>query len=478
MYDVKEKSLRTLQHDLKTGAVTSEELVFAYMQRIADFDQSGPELRSVLEINPDAIDIAAALDRERKTKGSRGPLHGIPVLVKDNISTGDRMHTSAGAESLKDNFAADDAEVIRQLREAGAVILGKTNLSEFARFMAMVVPNGYSARGGQCKSPYGEDVDPLGSSTGSGVAASMSFAAVTVGTETSGSIISPSSANSVVGLKPTVGLISRSGIIPINYQDTAGPMGRCIEDIAILLGAMCSEDPDDPATQANEGLVFEDYTQFLKKDALKGKRVGISRVARPWYSKEQLEVFEKSLKHLEEAGAVLVDGCDLPEVVPAAGFLTAAVMHFEFKRYMDAWLADYCTLNDIRTLEDIVKYNQAHAETAIKYGQDILEACAATSGNLTESDYLHEKVRVLRESRSGIDALLKEKELDVIVCPGPSAIVPTAGYPILSVPAGMAEDGRPMGLSFVGSAYSEPQLLAYGYAFEQVSQLRVIPKIG
>ena len=475
MFDVCEKSLRELQTAMENKETTSEELVLAYMERIARLD---PQLHSVLEINPDALFIARSLDRERTNGKGRGPLHGIPLLVKDNISTADRLHTSAGAESLKDNFSLRDAKVIEYLRNAGAVILGKANLSEFARYMATEIPNGYSARGGQCKNPYGEELDPLGSSTGSAVAAAMSFCAAAVGTETSGSIISPSSANGIVGLKPTIGAVSRSGIIPINSQDTAGPMGRSVEDVALLCAGMVGPDPEDPATLATEEVVPGEYWPYLKKDALKGKRVGISRKARPWYSAEQLAVYEAALPYLEKAGATLVEDCDLPDVFPPSGFLSDMVLRYEFKCYMDHWLAKYCSLADIRTLQDIVDYNNAHKETAIRYGQDILEDCAKTSGTMTEPDYLKEKIRLLAACSHGIDDLLKEKDLDVLVCPGPTALAPTCGYPILNVPAGIAADGRPMGISFVGTAFSDGELLSYGYAFEQASKLRKEPELS
>lgn len=480
MYDVAEKTIDELQRDMEQGITSSEEITLSYLMRIAKLDQSGPKVNSVLEINPDAVFIARALDRERKMTGPRGPMHGIPVLLKDNISTCDKMHTSAGAAALADNFALADACVVEALREAGAVILGKTNLSEFARYMTMEIPNGFSARGGQTINPHGAEFDPLGSSTGSAVAAAMSFAAVTVGTETSGSIISPSHANGIVGLKPTIGVVSRSGIIPINSQDTAGPMGRTVQDVAILLGAMTGEDMDDPATLSTDGLVFRDYTKFLKADALKGVRVGICPPPADWCTEAQAAQFRKALTFLEQAGAELVEGCDLPEIRLSDSCLTDPVLQYEFKRYLDEYLAKYCSVPGMHTLNDIIRWNNDHAPAAIPYGQSILEECARnTSGRLTEPEYLIAKCRALREAGpEGIDRVMAEKNVDVIVSAAASDVPPTAGYPMLSVPAGNAADGRPVGLSFTAGAFSEPKLLAYGYAFEQASHLRVVPIIA
>lgn len=473
MYDVLEKSIDQLQADMAAGVTTAEAITLAYLDRIARLDQAGPKVNAVMEINPDAVFIARALDRERRLTGPRGPMHGIPVLLKDNISTGDKQHTTAGALALADNFALADAPVAAQLRKAGAVILGKTNLSEFARYMTKDVPNGFSARGGQTLNPHGADLDPLGSSTGSAVAAAMSLTAVAVGTETSGSIISPSSVNSVVGLKPTVGVVSRSGIIPINSQDTAGPMGRTVRDVAILLGAMTGEDADDPATLSTQGLVHTDYTQFLDADALRGRRIGVSMPQAGWLTQAQLDTYRDALTCLEKAGATLVWDCEVPF------FRASDVMSFEFKRYMDAYLAKYCSLSSIRTLHDIVAWNEAHAETAIPYGHDILTECDAhTSGRLTEPEYLTAKVRVMTETGAAIDALLREKQLDLLAHPAALAAAAFCGYPVLNVPAGMAADGRPIGLSLIGAAFDEPKLLACGYAFEQASNLRVVPEIA
>ena len=475
MYNVFEKTITQLQKDMSDGVTTSEEITRAYLQRIRDLDQDGMMLRSVLEINADALEIAKAADRERKQKGPRSMLHGIPILVKDNISTHDKMHTSAGSEALQNNFAKDDAFVIKQLRKSGAVLLGKTNLSEFARFMNTEIPNGYSSRGGQTKSPFGENVDPLGSSTGSGVACAMSFCGAAVGTETSGSVISPASANSITGLKPTVGLVSRSGIIPINSQDTAGPMGRTVMDTAILLNAMTGEDERDPATMFTSALIPDDYSKGLDKNCLQGKRIGISIPEKPWYTEEQMEAFKAALKYLEQAGAVLVEGCTMRNVSSDAGKLARPVLLNEFKQYMNAYLSEYCSDPEIRTMADIIRYNREHSDTALKYGQDILEAGDALSGTLTEKEYLSDKLTAPYEAKEIIDGLMKEHHLDAIVCPGASAIPPLCGYPILTVPAGCGKDGKPIGLSFIAEAFSEHKLLKFAYAFEQESLLRMIP---
>lgn len=480
MYDVFEKSVAQLQQDMESGVLTAEELVLAYLDRIGKLDKAGPAVNSVLEINPDAVFIARALDRERKQKGPRGPMHGIPVLLKDNISTYDKMHTSAGSLALANNFALDDAQLVKQLRAAGAVILGKANLSEFARYMTMEVPNGYSSRGGQVINPHGEKIDPLGSSTGSAVAVTMSLTAVAVGTETGGSIIAPAHACGTVGMKPTIGAVSRSGIIPINSQDCAGPMGRTVEDVAILLGAMTGGDDGDPATGAVDGLVLTDYRKFLNKDALKGVRVGLSRGDENWISQEQLEQYRKALVYFEEAGAELVPDCDLPVIAFTDDFLTSPVMLCEFKRYMDDYLARYCGDPEIRTMADIIRWNNDHAPDAIRYGQNILEeAQRNTSGNMTEPQYLAAKVRALTEAGpGGIDRILREKKVDVIICPAMTDVPAISGYPVINVPAGNGTDGAPIGICFTAEQFSEGKLLAYAYAYEQASQLRVVPEIA
>ena len=476
MYDVFEKSIAQLQADMEAGVTTSEEIVLGYLDRIAKLDKDGPAVNSVIEINPDAIFIARALDRERKMKGPRGPMHGIPVMVKDNVSTGDKMQTTAGSLALEGNFALSDAPVIKRLREAGAVLLGKTNLSEFARYLTTDIPNGYSSRGGQTLNPYDAKLDPLGSSTGSAVALAMSLTAAAVGTETSGSIVSPSSYNGVVGLKPTIGLVSRSGIIPINSQDTAGPMGRTVADVAALLGAMTGEDEDDPATLSLEGIAEKDYLKYLDKDALKGVRIGVS-IPENSYTPEQIEAFKAALPYLEKAGATLVYGCTLPRVNKSGSFLARAVMLYEFRKYIDSYLAKYCSLSHIRDLGDIIEYNNRHAEAAIKYGQNILEEShRKTSGRLTESLYLSEKVRLTREAGALIDKTLADNEVDLVVHPIFSELPPISGYPILNIPAGIAANGLPTGLSMIAGAFSEAKLLAWGYAFEQASQLRVVPE--
>ncbi|MBQ1530975.1 MAG: hypothetical protein IIZ57_02420, partial [Solobacterium sp.] len=390
----------------------------------------------------------------------------------------DKMHTSAGSEALRNNFAKDDAFVMKQLRKSGAVLLGKTNLSEFARFMNTEIPNGYSSRGGQTKSPFGDDVDPLGSSTGSGVACAMSFCAAAVGTETSGSVISPSLANSIVGMKPTVGLVSRSGIIPINAQDTAGPMGRTVMDTAILLNAMTGEDERDPATMYTSSMIPKDYSIGLDENCLQGKRIGVSIPDSKWYTEEQIEAFRSALKYLEQAGAVLVEGCTLRNVSSNAGTLARPVMLNEFKQYMNAYLSEYCSDAEIRTMTDIIRYNNEHSETALKYGQDILEAGDALSGTLTEKEYLSDKLTAPYEAKDIIDGLMREHHLDAIVCPGASALPPLCGYPIITVPAGCGKDGKPVGLSFIAEAFSERKLLKFAYAFEQISALRMIPAVS
>lgn len=477
MVDVTEKGIRSLQADMQAGILSSEGLTLAYLQRIGELDRAGPAYHAIAEINPDALFQAQALDRERRMAGPRGPLHGIPVLVKDNIATRDKMHTTAGSVALCDNFAREDAFLVQRLRQAGAVLLGKANLSEFARYMATDTRNGYSSRGGQVLNPYHPDHDVSGSSSGSAVAASVSFCAVAIGTETDGSIVAPSSANGIVGLKPTVGLISRSGILPICSQDTAGPMGRTVEDVAITLGCLVGEDPEDPATGSTAPLSYSDYTAFLDRDALRDLRIGVNRGHRSFYTDSQMALFEAAVADLKAAGATVIDGCDLDNVYDRRTFPERAVMVYEFKQALNAYLARYGGLPDRRTLHDIVRYNADHPEIALKYGQDVLERSdLQTSGRLVERQYLLEKVRIHNlAGPEGIDRQLREHDVDLLCCPGPTDLAPISGYPILNVPAGVGDDGVAFGISFYAGAFSEPMLLAAGYSYEQHSHKRVIP---
>ncbi|QUL98130.1 MAG: amidase [Candidatus Fermentithermobacillus carboniphilus] len=473
---LEEATVETLQRMMDDGDLTSFELVMGYLERIAAYDKSGPRLNSVLEINPDALHIAEAMDRERARKGPRGPLHGIPVLLKDNIDTGDKMHTSAGSLALAGSYAPEDSFVARRLREEGAVILGKANMTEWANFMTDNMPNGYSSRGGQVLNPYGPGKhDVGGSSSGSAAAVAANLVTLAVGTETSGSILNPASANSIVGIKPTVGLISRSGIIPIAHsQDTAGPLARTVTDAAILLGALVGVDARDPATWSSEGRYFRDYTQFLHPDGLKGSRLGIPRSTFEKLGDDRLPLMDAALEALKDAGAELVD-IEMPEAPKDITVLT-----YEFKSDLNAYLRRLDPSVPIHSLKELIEFNEKDPERMLKYGQTLLVASEKTSGTLTEPEYITARARDLYMSRTfGIDRILSTYRLDAIVFPHVfgAAIAAKAGYPSITVPAGYTQAGRPMGITFTAGAYSEPILIRLAYAFEQVTKHRRPPKL-
>lgn len=481
-FQLEEATIADMARAMSGGGLTAEQLVLMYLERIAAIDKDGPKLNAVLEVNPDAVFIAQALDQERKVSGARGPLHGIPVLVKDNINTWDKMHTSAGSLALADSFAPRDAFVVQQLRTAGAVLLGKTNMTEFANFMTEGMPPGYSSRGGQVLNPYlPGNMHPGGSSSGSGAAASANLAAVTVGTETSGSILSPSSNNSIVGIKPTVGLISRSGIIPIAVsQDTAGPMARTVADAATLLGALTGVDPSDPATEVSLGRAYKDYTQFLDRGGLKGARIGVPRLF--WFEKlsaEEIRLFDAAVAALRELGAEVVDPVNIAPAAP--GFWQSSVFTHEFKACLNAYLGTLGPAAPVRTLREIIAFNNARPEAMLKYGQTLMVKSEATSGTLTEPEYLLDRLKDIRLTRTeGIDKTMDEHQLDAMVFPGSQGcwIGARAGYPSITVPAGYTAEGRPLGFTFLGRAWSEPTLIRLGYTYEQATKHRVPPGVA
>lgn len=472
-------TIRELQERLTSGRLTSVELVSTYLVRIAAYDKVGPALNAVLEVNPDAMQTAEALDAERRRQGPRGPMHGIPVLIKGNIDTGDKMHTTAGSRALMNWYAETDAFMVKQLRQAGAVILGKTNLTEWANFMAENMPNGYSSLGGQVRNPYGPGThDTGGSSAGTGSAIAASLGTVGVGTETSGSILSPSSQNSLVGIKPTVGLVSRTGIIPISFsQDTAGPMTRTVEDAAILLGAMTGVDPADPATGQSLGMAFSDYTVYLDANALRGARIGIPRD--PFYTElpeSKQKVMDRVVEELTRLGATVVD-VDLPK---AALGEDANVLYYEFKPAINAYLG-HCGPNvPVHTLADLIAYNEAHSAEMLRYGQAVLLKSEGTSGSLTDAAYIDSRLRDLQVTREeGIDRLLTEHKLKALLFPNNwgAGVAAKAGYPSITVPAGYTLDGEPVGMTLTGTAFSEPTLIGLAYAYEQGTHQRVQPKL-
>jgi amidase len=489
-YDPQEKSLSDLAADLKSGATTSVELVALYEQRIARLN---PDLRAVIAVNPEAMAIARARDADRAAGRPAGPLSGVPILVKDNIETADPLATTAGSAALAGNITGRDAPVAARLRAAGAVILGKTNLSEWANIRSSQSLSGWSATGGQTRNPYALDRSSCGSSSGSGSAAAASLAGAAIGTETDGSVTCPAAITGLVGLKPTVGLVSRTHIVPISHtQDTAGPMTRDVRDAALLLNVIAGSDPADPVTAEADAHVT-DYLAGLKPDSLKGARIGVMRFAAGFHPETEA-VFERALAALAAAGATLVDIASFPGE-EAIGKLEHVVLMTELKADLNAYLATTSpTQVQSRTLADLIAFNKAHADVEMPlFGQDLFEA-AENTGGLADPAYLEAKAKAYRMAGpEGIDVLLAANHVSALVAPtlGPSWLIDpvlkdrfvgggaggpaaVAGYPHLTVPMGLV-DGLPVGLSFVGPAWSEARLLAYGYAFEQATKARRPP---
>ena len=491
---MEEATLADLRVGLDRGGFTSRDLVQAYLRRIETLDRKGPSLHSVIETNPDALNIADALDRERQAKGPRGPLHGIPVLLKDNIDTADRMTTTAGSLALEGWIARSDAGVAGRLRQGGAVLLAKTNMSEWANIRSTRSTSGWSARGGQCRNPYVLDRNPCGSSSGSAVAVSANLGAAAVGTETDGSIVCPASANGVVGLKPTVGLLSRSGIIPISHtQDTPGPLCRTVADAAMLLGVMAGVDPRDPATAAAARHANADYTQFLQAGGLRGLRIGVARAKFFGYNGATDRLAEESLAVLQREGAVLVDPADIPHV-GSYDDAELQVLLYELKADLNAYLSGTAARSGSKTLQDVIEFNERHRDREMPYFGQELFLQAQEKGSLTSKEYQKALRQCRRLSRErGIDAVLARNRLDLLVAPTGSPAWPTdlvngdhftgssstpaavAGYPSLSVPMGFAY-GLPVNLSFIGAAWSEPTMIKAAYSFEQATKHRQKPR--
>jgi amidase len=500
-FELEEATIAGLAADLAAGKRTSRGLVEAYLARIAALDRRGPQLRSVLELNPEALAIADALDAERRAKGPRGPLHGIPVLIKDNIATRDRMATTAGSLALAGAAPAKDAGVVRRLREAGAVLLGKTNLSEWANFRSTRSSSGWSARGGQCRNPYVLDRSPSGSSSGSATAVAANLCAAAVGTETNGSIVSPSGHCGLVGIKPTLGLLSRSGIVPIAHsQDTPGPMTRTVADAAVLLSVLEGFDADDAATAGSRGRAV-DYTRFLRADGLKGARIGVAR--KPYFERNAAApVIEEAIAEMRRQGAVIVDPADIA-TAGKFGETEIEVLLYEFKADLNAYLAaltggpaaggNPLPGAPVRSLAELIAFNERHKRLEMPFfGQELLERAQA-KGPLTDVAYRKALAKNrLMARRQGIDATLAKHRLDAIVAPtgGPSWLIDlvngdapsggsstpaaVAGYPSITVPAGWVF-GLPVGISFIGPAWAEPTLLRLAYAFEQATRHRRPP---
>ncbi|WP_223702656.1 amidase family protein [Sutcliffiella deserti] len=474
-----EATINTLQHALETGTITSKELVLMYLHRISQHDQKGTAINSILEINPDAVFLAEALDHERKQNGARGPLHGIPVFIKDNIDTADKMHTSAGSIALAEHFPKEDSTVAKSLKEAGAIILGKTNMTEWANFMTEKMPSGYSSRGGQVLNPYGPGVfDVGGSSSGSGASIAANFAAAAIGTETSGSILSPASSNSLVGIKPTVGLISRKGIISITYsQDTAGPMTRTVADAAILLSVLTQTDKQDPATLSNPEPGMS-YSDFLLKEGLQGMRIGIARDPYFTYlSEEEGQVMERAIADLQKQGAIIVEDVNIPFAKDEWDYHT---LFYEFKSSLNAYLSTTASHIPIKSLKDLINFNDKAPDKMLKYDQTILKECEKLSGALTEETYLVSREKDLyRTQTGGIDAVMAELQLDAILTPNNfgASLPAKAGYPSITVPGGYTTDGKPVGVTFTAKAFEESKLIQIGYAYEQATLHRKAPDL-
>ena len=492
-FDLDEATIAQLQDAMASGRYTARRLVELYTARIEAIDRSGPALRSVIELNPDALSIADALDAERRTRGVRGPLHGIPVLIKDNIDTGDRMMTTAGSLALQGSTAARDSFVVARLRAAGAVILGKTNLSEWANFRSTKSTSGWSGRGGQVRNPYVLDRNACGSSSGTGAAIAANLATAGVGTETDGSIVCPSAVSALVGIKPTVGLVSRSGIIPISRtQDTAGPMTRTVADAAILLAAMTGVDGHDAATAASAGRAV-DYRSALKADGLKGARIGVARTRYFGYSPAADRLIEAAVADMKAAGAVIVDPADIPTAARLED-CEFEILLYEFKAGLNAYLAAQKPSAPVHSLTELIAFNtREQAREMPFFGQEIL-VMAEKKGPLTSPAYRKALATCRTRARTaGIDAVMTRLRLDAIVAPTGSPAWPidlvngdhflgasstpaaVAGYPSVTVPAGFAY-GLPVGVSFIGRAWSEAKLIQFAYAYEQATRHRKPPQ--
>jgi len=490
-FELDEITIADLGDGMNSGRFTARSLVEQYSARIEQVDKHGPAVNAIIELNPDAVVIADALDRERKSKGPRGPLHGIPVLIKDNIATADRMMTTAGSLALVGSKPLKDSFVVERLRAAGAVILGKTNLSEWANIRSNHSVSGWSGRGGLTRNPYALDRNPCGSSSGTGAGISANLAAVGIGTETDGSIVCPSSVNGLAGIKPTVGLVSRSGIIPISHsQDTAGPMCRTLRDAAIVLGALTGLDPQDSATSASAGKSQTDYAQYCDPNGLKGARIGVARKTLG-FSEKVDALMESALEVMKKEGATIVDPADFEG---SERIREITVFMYELKADLNAYLAQLGSGSPVRTLKDIIEFNERNRVKEMPYfGQDLFIK-SQEKGPLTEKDYVDALAKNQRLARSeGIDAVMDKHTLDAIVGPtggpawltdlidgdhfdgGSSQFPAVAGYPNINVIAGSVL-GLPVGISFFGRAWSEPTLIKIAYAFEQATKARQAPR--
>ena len=492
-FELDELSIADLQDRMSTGQLTAQSITNLYLHRIDELDREGPELASIIETNPQAIEIADELDRERQSLGPIGPLHGLPVILKDNIYNADKMTTTSGSLALEGSIPAQDSFVAQKLREAGAIILAKANLSEWANFRSTMSSSGWSSRGGQCRNPYALDRNPCGSSSGSAVAIAANLGTIAIGTETDGSIVCPSTRNGIVGIKPTVGLISRSGIIPISHiQDTAGPMARTVRDGATMLGAITGMDKRDSATAAGEGNSYSDYTQFLENEGMRNARIGVVRNF-SGFDRRVLSVLDEALSAMASDGAIIIDPADVPNMEKYDESEFEAMM-YEFKAGLNKYLANLGPAAPVKNLSEVITFNEENQDRSMPFfGQEILIA-SDEKGPLSDRIYQDALSNNRRYSRSeGIDAVMNKHSLDALVAPTgnpawvtdhingdqgsgyssrPAAV---AGYPSITVPMGFVA-GLPVGISFFGRAWSEPTLLRIAYAYEQANTHRYPPK--
>lgn len=493
-FELEEVSVVELQQGMAEGRWTARAIAEAYLERIAEIDSAGPELNSVLEINPDAVEIAEARDEERLAGRVRGPLHGVPVFIKDNIDTADRMTTTAGSLALAGSTPPRDSFVAQKLREAGAVILGKTNLSEWANFRSTRSSSGWSSRGGQTHNPYALDRNPCGSSSGSGAAVSANLCAVAIGTETDGSVVCPSSANGIVGIKPTVGLVSRSGIVPIAHsQDTAGPMARTVADAAALLGVLTGVDSRDLATSESRGRFHRNYSQFLTPGVLSGARIGVARNFFGFHEKVDA-LMEAAVDALRGEGAVIVEDANL-ENTDDFGPTELTVLLYEFKADLNFYLESLGPGAPAQSLAELIEFNEAHRDQTMPFFEQEIFHQAQEKGPLTDQEYLDALANNHRVARDeGIDRLMDQHQLDAIIAPtdgppwvtdlvngdhflgGSSSPAAVAGYPSITVPAGYIF-GLPVGISFFGRPWTEPELIGFAYGFEQATRHRQPPRL-
>jgi len=487
-----EQGIQQIQQGYKDGTFTVKEVVQAYLDRIDSVDKHGPKLNSIIQINPDALQIAEELDKEMKAGKSRGPLHGIPVVLKDNIDTHDKMATTAGSRALRNSFPLNDSFLAKRLREAGAVIIGKSNLSEWANFRGQLSTSGWSGAGGQTKNPYDISRNPCGSSSGSAVAVAANLTMLAIGTETDGSIVCPSQTNGIVGIKPTVGLVSRSGVIPISFtQDTPGPMARTVRDAAICLGALVGVDSADTKTLASKGQFHTDYTKFLNKDGLKGKRIGLYKAPMGINYKVDT-LMNQAVKYLKSQGAVIVEiGEIYDRKVDKFSF---EIMLYEYKDGLNKYFQSLGPKAPIKNVEELIAFNRADSVELKYFNQHYLEM-AQEKGDLSSPEYQKALAQMLKGSREdGIDRVMNEHDLDAIVTPagapawktdltngdsfqvGSSSAAAQAGYPNITVPMGFIDD-LPVGISFFGRAWSEPVLIEIAYAYETGTKFRRAPGI-